>query len=248
MKCQKKFEKEIYVHPIGDVHIGSSECDIQSFRKYVQKIRELPANHRVILLGDIIENATRYSVGDGVYAQKYYPDAQLDQAVEILKPIRARIDGMVSGNHENRTKKEVGLDLSRVLADRLKIRRVYDPAQVLVQYTVDGVEFLVFAFHGAGGGGTIGSIITKSIKRKEIFDQADLYLSGHVHIKASYIGSKTRVQGGKIYRDHQAHIITGSYLEYGGYGAEAGYTPQANGMTQARLYVENGTKKIEVTI
>ena len=106
---------------LGDVHYGSPQCDIERFQKMLDYC--LSRRIYVFLMGDMIEMATRESVGAGVYEQEKIGQTQYEEMIEMLRPLaKARlILGLLEGNHEERVYKETGYDISKALARELKI-------------------------------------------------------------------------------------------------------------------------------
>lgn len=83
---------------IGDVHYGSPQCDVKRFLSNVEYC--LNNGVYVLLMGDLIESATRHSVGAGVYEQDVPCQSQHEQMVEWLTPLAEHnlILGSLMGN------------------------------------------------------------------------------------------------------------------------------------------------------
>lgn len=83
---------------LGDVHYGSPQFDRPRFLSMI----EYCLKHKlyVFLMGDLIEMATRESVGAGVYEQEFKGQDQYEQMVEWLKPLADKklILGLHAGN------------------------------------------------------------------------------------------------------------------------------------------------------
>jgi len=93
-----KGEQSASVMFIGDVHYGSPQCDVSRF---VAMLKYCLTNKLyVLLMGDLLETATRHSVGAGVYEQTGSADSQFEQMVEWLKPLAEAklILGIHTGN------------------------------------------------------------------------------------------------------------------------------------------------------
>ena len=88
--------EDIELIPFGDFHLGAEECDEDEIVRTINYVKSKP-NVFVILVGDLIENATRNSVGD-VFGQLAIPQNQLNALVKLLEPIRDRILGINTGN------------------------------------------------------------------------------------------------------------------------------------------------------
>jgi len=95
LKGGKRYAEVIF---IGDVHYGSPQFDKKKFLAMLEYC--IQNNLYVFLMGDLIEMATRHSVGAGVYEQESNGDSQHEQMVEWLKPLAKKklILGTHSGN------------------------------------------------------------------------------------------------------------------------------------------------------
>jgi len=97
--CVKVRVKESTVQLIGfgDLHIGAKtyiEKRALEVRDYIKE-----NNCLWVGMGDFIENATRRSIGAGVYEQVMIPDEQEKYLQDFLKPIASKCIGYVKGNH-----------------------------------------------------------------------------------------------------------------------------------------------------
>lgn len=83
----------------SDVHLGHHACSEDRFKANVDFVGEnqIPSAD----IGDLIENATRDSVGAGVYDQETIAQVQLEKAVELYTPIKHLLKSMQPGNHES---------------------------------------------------------------------------------------------------------------------------------------------------
>ena len=81
--------QQLEIHTFADEHIGDEHCDMKSLKERIDYVKETP-NAYCILNGDIIDNATKTSIGD-TYTQELNPMEQLQTAVEIFEPIKDKI-------------------------------------------------------------------------------------------------------------------------------------------------------------
>lgn len=95
---------ELEIHTFADEHIGDEHCDIKRLYERIEYVKNTP-NAYCILNGDILDNATKTSIGD-TYTQEFNPMEQLKRATEIFSPIKDKILCITHGNHENRTYKK----------------------------------------------------------------------------------------------------------------------------------------------
>lgn len=83
---------------IGDCHYGSPQFDKPRFLNMINFCNK--NNIYVFLMGDLIEMATRDSVGSGVYEQEEIGQMQYEQMADWLKPLADKklILGILNGN------------------------------------------------------------------------------------------------------------------------------------------------------
>lgn len=125
-----KQQNEIEVHVIADVHLSDPNCDIRGVQKRVADIAERD-NAYVILAGDLIDNATRSSIGD-IYSTQLSPMEQIQLANKTFAPLKGRILCAVPGNHEERTYRADGIDITWLIANELGAGNRYAPDAALV--------------------------------------------------------------------------------------------------------------------
>lgn len=205
-------DEELIIKPLGDLHIGAKTYLPDILKNELKEIDKNRHKTRIILMGDLCENATKHSVGAGWSEQKLSPDEQIELAVRLFEPYVDIIDGGVIGNHEIRTLNEAGTDIMKRVFAELGIAHKYLGYQGLIKHSWNGRAYLTSVWHGHGGG---ASGLQKLLKQRQyIF--ADLYLMGHVHqreatykdfIMADYGHNTTKVI-------QQGFCVTGSSLGY----------------------------------
>ena len=117
------------IYPLADLHIGDPHALSGLIGERFDMIQKDP-HGLVILNGDLLNTALRNSVSD-VYGEKLSPMAQIARLVEILEPIKDKIIGATTGNHENRVYKADGVDIMRLVCRELDIEERYDPCGAL---------------------------------------------------------------------------------------------------------------------
>ena len=117
----KTFEVDSHftLYPIGDLHYGSAQCDIEFIKNHIERIKR-DKNGWAVLMGDLTENNIVGSAGN-VYEQIRDPYSQLNEMIKMLEPIKDKILFGVESNHSARSKREVGLSIDRLICDGLKI-------------------------------------------------------------------------------------------------------------------------------
>jgi len=206
---------------LGDFHYGAGNCKVPEIKETIKKIKK--NNYSTVLMGDLMENSTKTSVGAGVYEQDYNPRDQIENLCKLLDPISHNILFMISGNHEFRSFKDSGIDVSKVIADYLECD--YTPYMGLARLKGTKQKYDLFAWHGATGAATVQGKLRPLMQKAEWID-ADVYLQGHVH-ELYHVAEIKRTIVKNNFKDNFKHfVLTGSYLGYDETYAEMkGYKP-----------------------
>jgi len=219
----------------GDVHYGSSYCDVRRATAMLDYC--LKNNVYVFCMGDVIEAATRYSVGSGVYEQ-LSPNKQIEWVIETLGPLAKKglIAGFLSGNHEDRIMKETGVDIAHIITRELKVPYL-GPAGWSLFYVGDQ-SYTVYAIHGATGSKFAHSKL-KAASDIAYHFQADVLAHAHVHdIVINSMEKQIVDKARKVVATQKCHVIvTGHYLEYyGSYAQMKGLPPGKMGSPKAKFH------------
>lgn len=221
---------------LGDVHYGSPQCDVNRFVGWLEYCLE---NHvYVFLMGDLIECATRNSVGAGVYQQEKTADDQHEFMVDLLRPLAEKglILGTLQGNHEERVWKDCGVNLSKALARELKIKYLGDACWS--EFKVGMQTYTIYSLHGRTGSRFDGTALL-AVERISTSFFCDLVAHGHSHKCINSIVLMQRVINGSV-KEHKKHLlITGHYLKYdGGYGQVAGLPIAKLGSPKVKFFAD----------
>lgn len=221
---------------IGDCHYGSPQFDKPRFLemlKYCNKHKMY-----VFLMGDLIETATRYSVGAGVYEQEFNGESQYEQMLEWLKPLAKKklIIGLLNGNHEDRVYKETGINISKAFARELDVPFLGDACWN--RFKVGRQIYTIYSLHGRSGSRFDGTALL-ALERISTSFFADMVVQGHAHKTINSIVLIQRVSFGTV-KEHKKHlVITGSYLKYdGGYGQTIGLPISKLGSPKAKFFTD----------
>lgn len=254
MKCIKHNlpNSNIRIKFLSDWHIGSKKCNWNQIHKDVNEC--LDEDTYCVLLGDIIDNATRTSVGD-IYEEPLSPMEQMKLAVETLEPIKDKILGIVSGNHEQRSYKTEGQDVTWYLAKCLGCIDVYDPIAVLLfirfgSSTKDANRkqcYTLYATHGAGGGRTIGAKANALEKRGQIVN-ADIVAIGHTHQPLSWKECSYEICYGNssVKLKETTFVNVASALNYEAYAEQFGLKPSC--CKSPEVYLKGDKKSVQVLL
>jgi len=207
----------IELYGLGDIHLGDINCELDKVKDIINQIKDNPSA-KVIIMGDLLNCATKSSVGKAVYDEYMKSDDQWALALELLKPIKDKIVGMLIGNHEFRLEKE-GFNPIKTLCIALDVP--YLGYSTMLNVKVAGKETTVYATHGHGGGSK-GSIIGKINKLADVAI-ADIYMRGHSHQLVYHRTMIRMVENGRLVDKERLVVDTGSFLKY-----DEGYAEMSN--------------------
>lgn len=228
------FDHPIEIIPLFDPHIGLKSCNKQKLKDTIAYILAAP-NRYTVLGGDILECATKTSVGMAMYEEDMPPKDQLFFAYNLLKPLAdaGKILDSLTGNHEMRLANFADMNPMEILARQLNIP--YSEYQGFVVIKINDNVYKIALYHGASTATTATGAIMSMRKQTDVVD-ADLYLSGHIHVKAE--GSdpyyKINEETGDLELRSRKYVVCGSFVEYWGSYAEM----------KALQPAETGTAKI----
>ena len=178
----------IELHTFADEHIGDEHCDLDRLKQRIEYVANTP-NAYCVLNGDIIDNATKTSIGD-TYAQVFNPMEQLENAVKLFSPIKDKILAVTHGNHEARTYRKEGIDLSYLFAVQMGLIERYSSTSALIflrfgksrNHGGDSKQcYTLFMLHGSGGGRKEGAKAIRLADMSSIID-TDIYIHSHTHL------------------------------------------------------------------
>lgn len=234
-------DNDIVLYLIADTHVGSEYFNEQKFREILNEVAEKP-NAYVILNGDLIDNAIKNSISFDYTGLT--PSASLSLCLTLLKPLADanKILCINSGNHEERSAREVDLDPSAILAQSLGIQDRYSRGMSLLLVGNNsghrGVVFSVLAYHGSGGGVRVGSKANKVEDLSKVIS-CDVYCMSHVHtpmtFKEDYL--KLDTKKGVVVPCTRQFVISNSFLNYGGYAERKGMSPSSISVPKIHLVV-----------
>jgi predicted phosphodiesterase len=236
----------IEIHIFADEHIGDEHSDVDRILERIEYVKNTP-NAYCILNGDIVDNATKTSIGD-TYTQVFNPMEQLQRAVELFYPIKDKILLITHGNHENRTYKKEGINLSALIAQQLGISDKYTPtsAVLFVRFGQGNHHhrrqwYSIYALHGSGGGRKEGAKAIRLADMASIVD-CDIYIHSHTHLPMVMKQGFYRIDtsNSTVNFVNKLFVNTAANLKYGGYGEAGEFKPSS--MHTPVIYL-SGTNK-----
>lgn len=232
--------ESVELHTFADEHIGDEHCDLKRLMQRIEYVRDTP-NAYCIMNGDIIDNATKTSIGD-TYAQEFAPMDQLQRAVDLFGPIKDKILAITHGNHENRTYRNEGINLSYLMAAQLGMADRYTATSAVLFIKVGEesrgrkdtkgqcrkIGYTIYVLHGSGGGRKEGAKANRLADMASIID-TDIYIHSHTHLPMVMKQGFHRID---IHNDAVAivdklFVNTASNLNYGGYGEAQEFKPSS---------------------
>lgn len=261
MKLQvyKFKENDIYIIPIGDVHIGDKCFNEESKRKlmgYIDWVKNT-SNAFIFLIGDIVNCATLTSPSSP-FQQNLTLKEQIDEAVKYFEPVKSKIFGAIDGNHEDRLERFSGYSPTISLCERLGIFYFGVSGVCIFRLGVSSTHrsrasFSGYFHHTTGGGSTPGGKMNRIDMLRKIVCDADFYAGAHnhliggVHTQVFKINSST----GRIETLRQMLVDTGGYLGYeGSYAEQKQLPPLKIGSPRIHLFLErkNGMIKKDIHV
>lgn len=238
----------IEIHTFADEHIGDEHSDIKRVLQRIEYVKNTP-NAYCILNGDLIDNATKTSIGD-TYSQTLNPMGQLEKAIDIFAPIKDKILCITHGNHENRTYKKEGVNISRMIASQLGLSDRYTPTSALLFIRLGKgngkvhnrkILYTLYALHGSGGGRKEGAKAIRLADMAGIID-TDIYIHSHTHLPMIMKQAFHRIdeRHSTVALVDKLFVNTAANLTYGGYGEAGAFKPSS---TDTPVIYLNGTKK-----
>lgn len=236
-----RFDEPIIIYPIADVHLGAVEHNAKAWEAVCKEILDQP-NAYVILDGDLLDNATRSSIGD-IWAATMNPMEARIKMCEQLMPIKERILCIVSGNHELRTTKDSSEDESLLIATKLNLEEYWrqNVAFMTLRFgkrngeTNAGKPMVSYNFcvtHGSGG--TLTAAANKSTSFGNVIDNLDVLIVGHSHKGFVIRPSKLVIDNhnNKVTQRDYVVVSAVSWMEYGGYATRKMLTPSSHSNPQ----------------
>lgn len=245
--CPKDYES-VELFPVHDLHYGNERFNLAKWNRLHDLILAEP-NRYVVWIGDLLENAIPNS-RSSVFDQQYTPQEQKEYITAIFKEFKSRTIAILDGNHElNRSTRMCGLypllDCAAIAGISDRFRSAYAVMDIGVgtdSHYMKGrqARYVGFATHRAKS--------LKSFASVDALEGFDFFLTGHDH-------EATDHPRGKLVYDARNHAVSfksvdvvncGSFLTYGGYGAQAGYRPKADKLY--KLVLHGGAEKRIETI
>jgi hypothetical protein len=232
--------KSMYVVFLGDLHFGNKHFEQKYLDQAMEFIKKNRNRVRVVLMGDLMEVATKTSVGRSVYEESYPTQRQFEVAVETFSPIADLIDLVIEGNHEERIIRDTSFEIVQEFCHRIGRFDTYGQFSGVVNYQLGSdIVYSLYAWHGATGGTKEGSVINGLLGMRERVI-AHLYAMGHTHKLLNFKRKLYVPQPGKdeVTAIEQMFVNTGTAVGDGGYGEQKGFAMNSIGYGAVQLFAD----------
>jgi hypothetical protein len=225
---------------LSDLHYGNPYCSLKHFQRTLDFIKRID-NCYCLLNGDLLESVTKNSKGD-VYTQEVNPQQQRDDVIQMLEPIKDKVLGVTTGNHEIRIYHETGVDLTKDIATALNAPYRAEGMLHKLSFgdfnnSVKDKPFVFWGYftHGYGGARTKAAKAVK-VERVATWINADWYALSHDHVvnvaPSIYLMPDNRgtigqdgFMSGLVHAKREMLIKTNASLRWGGYAEMGGFSP-----------------------
>lgn len=235
-----------HLYFVHDLHYGSELFDERKWMRLKNRILS-DKYGKVLFIGDLFENAIPGSKSD-MFTQTANPAEQKEFVTQQFVDLKEQTIAIVPGNHcSNRTTKAAGLyplyDCALLAGMGEKYRNIIAFLNIGVGTSKKNKSKQVHYFgqiqHKAKD--------CKNYGTSDFTDGIDFFAFGHDHNpretpRAKLVFDK---QNNVIYKRNIENIDCGSFCQFGGYGAEAGYRPQSDKMYMLTIFGEE--KRMETS-
>lgn len=254
-------KEPVVLVPISDVHIGHVDHDKKLFRDTVKWIKDHGAY--TILLGDLIDGISqkdrRYeneSIADefkGHLDNLHYK--QTEAFIKGIMPIKDRVLGVMSGNHEQTVKQQFGFDAISVIAQRLEKPILTDPGYLIIRFKNGGSTsiYTIFCSHGHFMGGRKRGAKVNNMEDKMGDFSFDAMLAGHTHDR--WVSTRKQIvpiigrNNNVVFEDKRKLFInTGSFMttytdsNVDTWASRKVFSPQIAGVVRMDFYLKRSKK------
>lgn len=231
----QKFDKDVTIYPIADVHLGAMEHNEEAWQTFLKKVEN--ENAYLILAGDLLNNSVRSAKFANPFDEVIRPREAKNRMVKYLEPLKDRILCIVGGNHERRTSRDDDQDLTYDICAKLDIEHLYreNIAYMKIQCgkrTNKGSTCYRFCYgfaitHGTGGGIYTGAAVNRNERFGNVIDGLDCLVVGHTH--KGFVTKPAKIcmdlRNDLIKMSSYTIVSCVSWLNYGGYAARGMLLP-----------------------
>lgn len=245
----------IELHTFADLHISDPMCDMKLINHRIAEVKD-KKNAYIILNGDICNWATKSSPSD-MFGEQLKPMEQIQKFVDLFSSVQDRIISIQPGNHEMRSYRTEGIDITELACREMGIADRYSRTASLIFLRVGEMTggrkessgsglfrqacYTIYVLHGSGGGRKEGSKAVRLADMASIVD-ADIYIHSHTHLPMVMRQAffRTDVNNSCVAKVDKLFVNTAATMGYGGYGETFEYKPSS---TVTPVIYLSGTSK-----
>ena len=233
----------IDLYPVGDVHLGSKECNLELFKSWLSMVQNDPLGYTVIV-GDMMNMGLKTSKSN-VYEETLTTLEQKELCYELLQPISHKILAGCSGNHEYRCVKEVGYNPLYDVFCRLRIENLYRENACFIKVNLGKSKDHGQRQVSYGITLTHGSSKNKDERWTYAVDNCDVFINGHTHNAIHQPFGKIRMdlRNECVSVAPYQQVVVLPFQKYGGYAIRGKYMPIYVDQFQ-RIRLDGTTKRI----
>jgi hypothetical protein len=234
----------LHIIPVSDAHLGDPLFSEKHFLRTLKYIHDTP-HVRAVLVGDLLNSVIVGKPGNIFRQTIASPQDQRDVMIKYLLPIKDKILGMVTGNHEARIMDTCGVDLSADIAHALNIPYRAEGIGLKIKFGMGAsyhhserypCVYYLYMTHGYGGARTTAAKAVKG-ERLSYFLNADVYIMAHDHVtnaapvvslrcnQREYEDKETGFTNCAVVARRAIVVKSNAYIKHGGYGEAKGYPP-----------------------
>lgn len=253
----------LHLYFLGDVHAGAKGCDVDKLMEDLQTIKA-DKLARVVLMGDLGEfikrSDKRYdprAIWPELNAESDIAELQARWIIETLYPIKNKILGAVSGNHEDSIRRHYEHDIHQRVRIGLDAEDLGYYGIIRLSCKRDGApkdshDLDVAVHHGYGGGATDSSVALTLHRLLSSYD-ADICAMGHRHHRIHVEADMQRFVAGKdpyVSGRTRIGICSGTYMntfvkDVDTYSGRKGFQGVRTGCALVKVKIPEMTMRVE---
>jgi predicted phosphodiesterase len=225
--------KPLGIVVLGDIHLGAPEADIVFLKRIINMANK--KGYYFILNGDLIDCGLRESPGASVYENKMNPRQQIEEIVNILKPISHKILSSTIGNHEARVLYNSSININSIIVSSIGGIVKDGLYQTMDSIKVGKEKYDLFHMHGASNAMTTEGRVNAFKKMIDIVE-ADIYCFSHCHDLHARKFIKNIITNNGVEEKIQTLVLCGNFLKQSPHAQLKGYPNLRMGAPLIKLY------------
>jgi len=236
-------KNKIFLWMMGDMHLGHIDFQERVFKHYLHWV--LKDDNRYILgMGDYLEAVIPTAMPQAMWEQIMTPEEQINKLLQLLEPVKDRIIGLLTGNHELRIYFKTNIDPTKLLCEHLGCMYLGHGGYLAVK--VNDINYRIALFHGYGSAESRSYHLKKVIERAGV-DDADIVAIGHCHQLHHEVWPRWRIINGRVTKKLIHGVRTGGFLRYPDYAKRLLYPPSIVGSPIVVLYAKRHCISVDLS-